>query len=95
MRRLRAQIFTTAKGATLVIDPVAGTYTYTPSVAQLWDASYIAATYDDIHETVTITVDDGHGGTLSETIIVPIDGIDPSARPSAAPNTLLTVPPIR
>ena len=68
--------FTTAKGATLVIDPVAGTYTYTPSVAQLWDASYIAATYDDIHETVTITVDDGHGGTLSETIIVPIDGID-------------------
>ncbi|MBD0021970.1 MAG: hypothetical protein IDH24_08665, partial [Gordonia sp.] len=39
--------FITAGGATLIIDPTTGTYTYTPSGAQQLAASYINATTDD------------------------------------------------
>ncbi|MFZ2242433.1 MAG: Ig-like domain-containing protein, partial [Gordonia amarae] len=67
--------FTTANGGTLSINPATGTYTYIPSGAQRWAASYINATTDDTTETITITVDDGHGGVLNKTITIPIGGM--------------------
>ncbi|QHN35897.1 hypothetical protein GII31_14480 [Gordonia pseudamarae] len=67
--------FITAGGATLVIDPTTGTYTYTPSGAQQLAASYVNATTADLSEIVTLTVDDGHGGTVTESIDAPVSGI--------------------
>ena len=67
--------FTTGQGGTLIINPATGTYTYTPSSKQRWTAAYVNATTADTVETIAITVDDGHGGTVTETIAIPIDGI--------------------
>ncbi len=67
--------FTTARGGTLIIDPDSCTYTYTPSGEQRMAASYLNATTADTAETITVTADDGQGGTVSETFTVPVDGI--------------------
>ena len=70
-----ANTFTTLGGGTLVIDPAAGTYTFTPSGTQRLAASHINATADDTSETIIIIVDDGHGGITSESITTAITAI--------------------
>ncbi|MCA9835123.1 MAG: hypothetical protein KC435_14305, partial [Thermomicrobiales bacterium] len=83
-----ANSFTTLGGGTLVIDPTAGTYTFTPSNAQRLAASHINATADDTSETITIIVDDGHGGTTSESITTAITAITvPGNSPGFGINT--------
>ena len=61
-----------AKGGTVTIDEN-GVFTYTPTEAARHAAAADNATADDLTDTFDITVNDGHGGTTTQTITVAID----------------------
>ena len=64
--------FRTGRG-TIVIDPVAGTYVYTPTGTARLDASRIDANADELYEDVTFVVNDHHAGGVREVpITLPI-----------------------
>ncbi|WP_051053438.1 Ig-like domain-containing protein [Mycolicibacterium chubuense] len=55
-----------------VVDNGDGTFTYTPTVAARLAAGADGASNDDMLDTVTFTVDDGHGGTATASVTVAI-----------------------
>ena len=61
-----------AKGGTVSIDEN-GVFTYTPTETARHAAAADNATADDLTDTFDITVNDGHGGTTTQTITVAID----------------------
>ena len=63
---------TSAKGGTVSIDEN-GVFTYTPTETARHAAAADNATADDLTDTFDITVNDGHGGTTTQTITVAID----------------------
>ncbi|MDO3401529.1 Ig-like domain-containing protein [Mycolicibacterium neoaurum] len=62
------------KGGTVTIDPSTGTYVYTPSAAVRHAAAANGATTADQTDTFTITVSDGHGGTIEVPVTVQVSG---------------------
>ena len=63
---------TSAKGGTVSIDEN-GVFTYIPTETARHAAAADNATADDLTDTFDITVNDGHGGTTTQTITVAID----------------------
>lgn len=63
--------YTTAKG-TVTIDPRTGAYTYAPSFAARTEASRFDAVVGAQSETLTFDIDDGHGGTAEQTVVVTV-----------------------
>ena len=61
---------TTVKGGTVVVDPITGAFTYTPSTQARHDAAATGATAADRTDSFTVTVSDGHGGTVSALVVV-------------------------
>ncbi len=72
------------KGA-VVLNSADGTFTYTPTPAARHDAALVAATPDQLTDTFTVSVDDGHGGAVTVTVSVPI------APANSAPSLSLTI----
>lgn len=72
--------FVTPRG-TVVIDPTAGTYTYTPNAPTRLAASYLDATDDALTDTITIAADDHRGGQTAQTMAVPIAPISQPGSP--------------
>ncbi|OAN37968.1 Ig-like domain-containing protein [Mycolicibacterium iranicum] len=70
---------TSTKGGTVTIDPETGEFIYTPSEEARHDAAADDADPDDLVDTFTVTVDDGHGGTTDMVVSVTItpDNEDP------------------
>lgn len=62
----------------------AGTFTYLPSFEQRQLAAALGAPYTTTHDSFTLTVNDGHGGTLRVTVIVPVSPDDQSPTGVAA-----------
>jgi VCBS repeat-containing protein len=68
---------TTAKGA-IGINATTGSFTYTPTAAARQDAAAAAPGGAALHDSFTVTVGDGHGGTATAAVTVPVS-------PSSAP----------
>ena len=62
---------TTGKGGTFTVNPD-GTYTYTPSATARHDAAANGATAADKSDTFTVTVSDGHGGSVAMPVTVTV-----------------------
>ncbi|MEN4479998.1 beta strand repeat-containing protein [Mycolicibacterium cosmeticum] len=76
--------FTTGKGGLVTVGALTGTFSYAPSLTARHLAASTTATADDKKDTFTITVSDGHGGTVDVPISVDILGAntDPAGLPS-------------
>ncbi|TLH70133.1 tandem-95 repeat protein [Mycolicibacterium cosmeticum] len=76
--------FTTGKGGLVTVGALTGTFSYAPSLTARHLAASTTATADDKLDTFTITVSDGHGGTIDVPISVDILGAntDPAGLPS-------------
>lgn len=68
---------TTAKGAVIV--SATGEFAYTPTSQALAGAASPAAIASDRQDTLTVTVDDGHGGVIAVPITVPVGLVTPTA----------------
>jgi len=74
-----AGTFTTDKGSfTLNGD---GTYTFTPTATARWNASFAGDDPATRTETLSITVDDGNGGTATQTVTIGIAAISAPGAP--------------
>ncbi|MGE3657816.1 MAG: VCBS domain-containing protein, partial [Mycolicibacterium sp.] len=62
---------TTPKGS-VSIDSTTGAFTYTPTDTARQIAEADGASADDLIDTFTVTVDDGHGGTTVLSVTVPV-----------------------
>ena len=58
---------------TVTINHTAGTFTYTPTLIARHEAAAESATPDQLADNFDVTVDDGHGGTLTIPVSVAID----------------------
>lgn len=74
---------TTAKGS-IGINSTAGSFTYTPTTAARQGAAAPGAGDADLHDSFTVTVADGHGGTATMAVTVPVSPSSVPAGPLAA-----------
>ncbi|MEH3132186.1 MAG: Ig-like domain-containing protein [Mycolicibacterium neoaurum] len=77
------------KGGTVTVDPTTGAYTYTPTAAIRHAAAATGATTADQTDTFTITVSDGHGGTIEVPVTVGISSFN--TNPTAGTPTVTNV----
>ena len=61
----------TAKGS-VAVNAGTGSFTYTPTVAARQNAAAPGATQADRQDSFTVTVTDGHGGSVSAAVTVPV-----------------------
>ena len=74
---------TTAKGS-IGISSAAGSFTYTPTAAARQNAAAPGATEADLRDSFTVTVADGHGGTATVGVTVPVSPSSVPVGPLAA-----------
>ncbi|MFM9035399.1 MAG: Ig-like domain-containing protein, partial [Mycobacterium sp.] len=81
-----------AKGA-VILDAATGAFTYTPTPAARHNAAADTATDAERTDTITVTVNDGHGGTISVPISLSVLAANqaPTAAPATAPATVKAV----